>query len=160
RPQSRWAGGRSSPWTVPGTLASVPLAGGTPRELATDVQWADWALDGKAMAVVRGDHLEFPARKTIYRTRSVIIGPRVSPEGDQVAFVEDHRWIRVVDRSGSERFAREFPGIASFAWKTSGDEILTANSGEPGVVRTLTLSGKERIVFRSPNHLAIKDVSR
>src|SRR5262249_40350888 len=64
-------------WEVPGTLASVPLVGGAPRELATDVRWADWAPDGKGMAVSRGGNLEFPAGKVIYRGGAAF--PRVSP---------------------------------------------------------------------------------
>src|SRR5262249_19050740 len=36
-----------------GTLARVPLAGGTPREIAEDVRGADWAPDGHDLAVVR-----------------------------------------------------------------------------------------------------------
>ena len=41
-----------------GTLATVPLAGGTPRELAEGIGFADWARDGKTMLVVSGDRLE------------------------------------------------------------------------------------------------------
>ena len=37
-----------------GTLAQVSVAGGVaPREILEDVQWADWAPDGKDLAVVR-----------------------------------------------------------------------------------------------------------
>jgi hypothetical protein len=36
-----------------GILASVPLSGGTPREVLEDVQDADFAADGETMAVVR-----------------------------------------------------------------------------------------------------------
>ena len=36
-----------------GTLARVPLSGGTPREVLDNVQDADWAADGESMAVVR-----------------------------------------------------------------------------------------------------------
>ena len=36
-----------------GTLARVPLAGGTPREILEDVVSADWSPDGKNLAVIR-----------------------------------------------------------------------------------------------------------
>src|SRR5205823_11836679 len=36
-----------------GTLAQVPIAGGAPRELLDDVEAADWAPDGKSIAIVR-----------------------------------------------------------------------------------------------------------
>ena len=35
-----------------GTLATIPLAGGAPRELYEHIQQADWAPDGSALAVV------------------------------------------------------------------------------------------------------------
>ena len=56
----RWAG--RFIWS--GTLAQVPIVGGAPRELADDVQWADWAPDGSNLAVVRTEagkaRLEYP----------------------------------------------------------------------------------------------------
>jgi eukaryotic-like serine/threonine-protein kinase len=54
-----------------GTLARVPLSGGTPREVLENVQDADWAADGERMAVVRyvpeNGHwrLEYPAGKVL-----------------------------------------------------------------------------------------------
>ncbi|MBK9706130.1 MAG: protein kinase [Acidobacteria bacterium] len=39
--------------THKGTLARVPILGGTPREILEDVQEADWSPDGKELAVVR-----------------------------------------------------------------------------------------------------------
>src|SRR5580700_2287005 len=36
-----------------GTMARVPLSGGTPREVLENVQDADWAADGVSLAVVR-----------------------------------------------------------------------------------------------------------
>ncbi len=37
--------------TVDGMLARAPLAGGSPKDLLTDVRWADWSSDGE-LAVV------------------------------------------------------------------------------------------------------------
>jgi hypothetical protein len=39
--------------TVRGTLGQVPLTGGSPRQIAEKVEWADWAPDGKTLAIVR-----------------------------------------------------------------------------------------------------------
>ena len=36
-----------------GTLARVPLAGGTPREVAENVMQADWSPDGAKLAIIR-----------------------------------------------------------------------------------------------------------
>ncbi len=49
-----------------GTLAQVSVSGGVaPREISTDVQWADWGPDGVSYALVRDvnarNQLEYPA---------------------------------------------------------------------------------------------------
>jgi hypothetical protein len=55
-----------------GTLARVPLSGGTPREVLENVQDADWAANGESMAVVRftpeNSHwrLEYPIGKVLF----------------------------------------------------------------------------------------------
>ena len=74
----RWAG--RFIWS--GTLAQAPLVGGAPRELADDVQWADWAPDGSSLAVVLRDagktRLEYPIGNVLYETAGWISHPRVS----------------------------------------------------------------------------------
>ncbi|HUM05718.1 MAG TPA: serine/threonine-protein kinase, partial [Terriglobales bacterium] len=40
-------------WVSMGTLARAPLAGGAPREVLEQVQWADWSPDGTKFLVVR-----------------------------------------------------------------------------------------------------------
>ena len=56
----------------PGTLARMPLSGGTPREVTENVQDADWSGDGEKMAIVRlvpeTSHwrLEYPVGKVLY----------------------------------------------------------------------------------------------
>ncbi|HKF41856.1 MAG TPA: protein kinase [Thermoanaerobaculia bacterium] len=145
-------------WFVPGTLASVPLVGGAPRELATDVQWADWAPGGTEMAVVRGGKVEFPARKVVYQSPGAF--PRVSPDGSLVAFL-DRGVIHVVDRSGKEHLiSRKFVWHTSVAWKASDRILVTEFQKDPGVIYELTLSGKEQAVFRSANALHLMDASR
>jgi eukaryotic-like serine/threonine-protein kinase len=37
-------------WVTLGTLARAPLAGGAPREVLENVQWADWSPDGQAFS--------------------------------------------------------------------------------------------------------------
>jgi hypothetical protein len=150
-------------WVVTGTLATVPISGGAPRELATDVQWADSAPDGKRMAVIRNGHLEFPMGRVIYQPRGggKIASPRVSPAGDRIAFLEEGR-AHVVDASGKELFAsRKFGRVMILAWNPTGEEIWLAEPwAASGVVYALTLSGKERIPLRIPTALWILDISR
>ena len=73
------------------TLARVPLAGGAPRDLLEDVEFADWAPDGRSLCVVRRvqghQQVELPPGKILYRSSQAIGWPRVSPRGDRVAFV-------------------------------------------------------------------------
>ena len=78
-----------------GTLARVPMAGGAPRELQEHVKYADWAPDGRDLAIVRQvgdrDQLEFPEGTVIAEALEPGGGfsfPRVSPEGDAVAVFE------------------------------------------------------------------------
>jgi len=39
--------------TLRGTLGQVPFTGGSPRQIAENVDYADWAPDGKSLAIVR-----------------------------------------------------------------------------------------------------------
>ena len=75
-----------------GTLARVPLAGGTPREVLDNVGSADWSPDGKELAAIHavegGDRIEYPIGKVLYKSEGYLTGLRVSPNGDLVAFAE------------------------------------------------------------------------
>jgi hypothetical protein len=79
-------------WVSMGTLARAPLAGGAPREVLEDIQWADWSPDGNNLAVVRDvggrNRLEYPIGRVIYDTGGWISHPRVSPKGDWIAFLD------------------------------------------------------------------------
>ena len=94
-----------------GTLARVPLNGGSPRAVLENVQWADWSPDGENLAIVRDvngrNRLEFPIGKVLYETSGWISHPRVSRKGDLVAFADhplpgdDGGSLRVVDLSAN-----------------------------------------------------------
>ncbi len=75
-----------------GTLAVVPLSGGSPREVLREVRYADWSPDGKDLAVVRQagakNTLEYPPGRSLRESSAWILSPRVSPRGDQIAFYE------------------------------------------------------------------------
>ena len=70
-----------------GTLARVPLSGGTPREVLENVQDADWSANGESMAVVRyvpeNNHwrLEYPIGKVLFDSINWISHPKISPDG-------------------------------------------------------------------------------
>jgi dipeptidyl aminopeptidase/acylaminoacyl peptidase len=93
-----------------GTLGQVPLTGGTPRQIAEKIEWADWSPDGKTLAIVHEvagkDRLEFPLGHVLYETSGWISHVRVSPNGREIAFLDhliqgdDEGAVSVVDLEG------------------------------------------------------------
>jgi Tol biopolymer transport system component/tRNA A-37 threonylcarbamoyl transferase component Bud32 len=157
-----------------GTLARMPLVGGAPRQVLENVHWADWSPDGSSLAVVRNiggkDRLEFPIGKILYETSGWISHPRISPKGDQIAFI-DHPvqgdtigLVAMVDLSGNKKnLTAEAPGGAmGLAWSPSGDEIwyTAATVGIDRALYGVTLSGRQRLVTRVPADLTIQDTWR
>jgi serine/threonine protein kinase/Tol biopolymer transport system component len=159
-------------WVNVGTLARAPLAGGAPRPVLENVEWADWAPDGNSLAVVRNvggrDRLEFPIGKVLYETSGGWISyPRVSPKGDFVAFIDhpnqgdDGGSIAVVDLSSKKtKLTRYWYGTQGLAWSPDGQEVwFTASElGVDHYLSAVTLSGKERLVTRIPGTLVLFDV--
>lgn len=154
-----------------GTLARMPLGGGTPREVLENVQEADWGPNG-SLAVVRFDqdrnYLEYPIGKVLYQTDGYVSNPRVSPKGDAVAFLDhpvpgdDRGSVMLVDANGQTRkLSGDWAGEEGLAWSPSGDEIwfTASRSGEAQALYAVTLSGKERVVARAPITLKLQDIS-
>ena len=144
-----------------------------PRELLRDVQWADWAPDGKSMAIVRAvgqkSRLEYPAGRVLYETTGWLSHPRVSRDGDAVAFLEhpfigdDGGTVGVVDRRGRKRTLTQTALVAwGLAWSPTGREIWFTATQLPGLNRALkavSLAGKERLLVRVPRYLTLQDVA-
>src|SRR5664280_2427202 len=154
-----------------GMLASAPLAGGAARDLAEGIQFADWSPDGKQLAVVRvadgKTRLEFPIGHVLYETGGWIANPRVSPRRDRIAFLDfpssqgPESAVVVVDLSGQRTvLATPFAYINGLAWSRKGDEVWFAG-GRTGLAKNLyavTLSGRERVVFRTLTAIHLYDV--
>src|ERR1700678_639681 len=159
-------------WINVGTLARAPLAGGAPRPVLEDVEWADWSPDGSNLAVVRNvggrDRLEYPIGKVLYETSGGWMSyPRVSPKGDYVAFMDhpnqgdDGGSIAIVDMSGHKKdLTREWYGTQGLAWRPDGQEIwFTASElGLFHYITAVTVSGKQRLVDRVPGSLIMFDI--
>ncbi len=159
-------------WINVGTLARAPLAGGAPRPVLEDVEWADWSPDGNNLAVVRNvggrDRLEYPIGKVLYETSGGWISyPRVSPKGDYVAFMDhpnqgdDGGSIAIVDVSGHKKdLTREWYGTQGLAWTPDGQEVwFTASElGLFHYITAVTPSGKQRLVTRVPGSLVLFDI--
>ena len=119
-----------------GTLARVPLAGGTPREVLEDVASADWSPDGKELAAIHavqgGDRIEYPIGKVLYKSGGYLTGLRISPHGDRIAFIEhpqgdDQRgMICVVDRGGRKKnLTGEWRQLVFTLWSPKGEEVFS-----------------------------------
>jgi Tol biopolymer transport system component/predicted Ser/Thr protein kinase len=161
-------------WVNVGTLARAPLAGGAPRPVLEDVEWADWGPDGNSLAVVRNvggrERLEYPIGKVLYETSGGWISyPRVSPKGDFVAFMDhsnqgdDGGSVAVVDLSGKKKnLTRDWYGTQGLAWSPDGREVwFTASElGLDHYLSAVSLSGEERLVTRIPGTLVVFDIWR
>jgi Tol biopolymer transport system component len=159
-------------WMRSGTLARAPLSGGVPREVARDVEDADWSPDGQGLVVVRtvaGRYrLEYPTGTVLYETDQWISSPRFSRDGRRIAFIDhpaqgDNRGrIGVVDLDRHVSFLTEqFASTAGVAWSAAGDEIWFT-AGRVGLVRAVyavDLTGRQRTVDGAPADMVIADVS-
>jgi len=155
-----------------GTLGQVPLTGGSPRQLAESIDWADWSADGTTLAAVRNvngkQRLEFPLGHVLYETAGWISHPRISPKGNQVAFLDhpiypDNKGaVSIVDLEGHKRvLSAAWKSVLGLAWSADGAEIWFSG-GQPGIERCIyavDLSGKQRLVFRSPGGVTLQDIA-
>ena len=158
----------------PSVLARAPLAGGPPREILERVQAADWARDGSDFAVVRYVEgvlrLEYPIGTVLVSSPSSlgISHPRISPNGDLVAFLDHHvaqddrGSVAIVDRAGRKTIlSSDWGSIEGLAWAKDGDEVLftAAKVGADSALYAVDLSGKRRLVEKAPGRLVLHDVS-
>lgn len=157
-----------------GTLARVPLSGGTPREVLENVQDADWAADGQNMAIVRwvpeNHHwrLEYPIGHVLFDSINWISHPKISPDGKWVAFADhenpggdDEGSLAVIDPDGHEKkLASGWVSLQGVVWSPSGDEIwfTATRSGSAQNLRGVTLSGKLRAITNVPGGMWLQDM--
>ncbi len=154
-----------------GTLARVSIAGGATRDVLEEVEWADWAPDGKDLAVVRAVRgeiqLECPIGKVLWKTSGWISNPRVSPAGDRVAFIDhpsltdDGGSVTVVDRAGRKTtLSRPFASAQGLSWRPDGKEVwFTAAEVSLRALYTASLSGDVRLRSRTAGNLTLRDIS-
>jgi Tol biopolymer transport system component len=147
-----------------GTLARVSLGGGAPRSILENVQDADWAPDGKSLAVAHHvgslQRLEYPVGKAIYSTSGWVSNVRVSPDGRFVAFIDhpargdNDGFVKVVDREGKVRLSGPFADTG-IAWSPRGDEVWSTNP-----LTVTSLSGRSRVPWNAPGSVALHDITR
>jgi eukaryotic-like serine/threonine-protein kinase len=155
-----------------GTLGQVPLSGGSPRQLAENIDWADWSSDGAALAAVRNvsgkQRLEFPLGHVLYETAGWISHPRISPKRDQVAFLDhpiypdDKGVVSIVDLEGHKRvLSADWGTVEGLAWSADGTEIWfsAAQAGSERHIYAVDLSGHQRLIFRAPGGVTLEDIA-
>ena len=158
-----------------GTLARVPLSGGTPREVLDNVQDADWSADGENMAVVRyapaNNHwrLEYPVGKVLYDTINWISHPKISPDGRWLAFADhevpggdDRGSVAVIaaDGKGKERILSSgWVSLEGILWTPASDEIwfTSTATGTAANPHAVTLEGKVRAITNVPGGVWLED---
>jgi hypothetical protein len=153
-----------------GTLARVPLTGGTPKEILQDVTYAEWAPTGSDLAVVHRvdgkDRLEFPIGKVLVETAGWIQGPRFSPDGSTIAFLHhpgggDDGSVEIVDRAGKKtELTTGWATVQGLAW--SGNREIWFTAAQQGIEREIyavTPSGKLRLVRTMQGTPALLDLS-
>ncbi len=164
---------RTKAFVTTGRLARISIAGGAPRDILDDVQYADWSPDGKDLAIVRDVgarcRVEYPIGKVLYETSGWISHPRMSPDGELVAFLDhpvpndDGGRVAVVDRAGKERdISPLYATVQGLVWRPDGGEIwyTAAVGGFNRAVHAVTLSGRVRLVGRVPGISTIRDISQ
>ena len=155
-----------------GTLGQVPLTGGSPRQLAENIDWADWSTDAATLAAVRNvngkQRLEFPLGHVLYETTGWISHPRISPKGDQVAFLDhpiypgDKGVVSIVDLEGHKRVvSAAWVSVEGLAWSADGTEIWfwAAQAGIERHIYAVDLSGHQRLIFRAPGGVTLQDIA-
>jgi len=157
-----------------GTLARVPLGGGTPREVLENVQDADWSARGDSMAVVRfvpeDSHwrVEYPIGHVLLDSINWFSHPKISPDGKWIAFADhenpvgdDQGSIAVVDMAGHEKkLSSGWISAQGIVWSPAGDEIwfTSSDTGSAENLRGVTLSGKLRTITNVPGGMWLQDI--
>jgi eukaryotic-like serine/threonine-protein kinase len=158
-----------------GTLARVPLSGGTPRGVLENVGDADFSASGDGLAIVRyvpeNNHwrLEYPIGKVLIDSINWMSHPKISPDGKWIAFADhenpngdDEGTLAVIGADGKEKERKLSSGWTSLQgilWSPAGDEIwfTSTNTGQTANPRAVTLSGKMRTITNVPGGMWLED---
>ena len=155
-----------------GMLGRAPMGGSAPRQIADNVEYADWSADGDTLAIVRRvggkSRLEYPLGKVIYETAGWASHPRVSRDGKWIAFLDhpferdDSGAVAIVDQTGNKKtLTGQFVSAEGLAWSPGNDNEIwftATTSGSSRELRAVTLAGKERLVYLGTGTLTLHDI--
>ena len=155
-----------------GRLASVPLLGGAPRELAGPVSGADWTQDGQTLVITNAfrnrGNLESPPGNVVFEASGRLTYPRISPDGQSIAVchhptANDTRGqIIVVDWQGNSTTLSSFySDLRGVDWSPDGNEVWFTAKGDSlsANLRAVSLAGMERIVYSGVGDVHLQDVT-
>ena len=154
-----------------GTLAQLPFGGKAAKELLHDVFAADWAPDGRELAVVRAvggkERLEYPIGRVLTESVYLERSMRVSPDGALVATLqlgEAGTDLVAFDRKGQKRTLATLPWIIQgYDWSPDGREVLFVGGAdiESMALRGVEISsGRQRVLMPAVgSSLGLLDVS-
>jgi DNA-binding winged helix-turn-helix (wHTH) protein/Tol biopolymer transport system component len=155
-----------------GTLGQVPLTGGTPRQIAERIDWADWSPDGKTLAVVHEvagkERIEFPLGHVLYETSGWIGHVRVSPSGRAIAFLDhpihddDEGEVSIVDLEGRRTtLSTGWESTEGLAWSPNGKEIWfsATRAGLEMQIYAVDLVGHLRPTFHALGGVTLLDIA-
>jgi eukaryotic-like serine/threonine-protein kinase len=158
--------------TMRGMLGQVPLTGGSPRQIAENVEYADWAPDGKTLAIVREvagkRRLEFPLGHVLYQTSGWIGHPRISPTGDKIAFLDhptqadDQGVVSLVDLTGHKTvLSTGWESEEGLAWSPNGTEVWfsATQAGLERRIYAVNLSGGQRLAYHALGGVTLQDIA-
>lgn len=156
----------------PVRLSRVSLSGGAAQTIGVGAKAADWAPNGRELAIVREagpeSVVEFPAGNRVYSSQGWVNCLRVSPKGDRIAFLEhpvrddDAGHVRLVDAKGNSRvLTEEWNSIDGLAWTSSGKEIwfTASKKGSAHALYAVSQASRLRTISDTPSSLRLLDIS-
>src|SRR5262249_45600055 len=159
-------------WFSAGTLARLPLGGGTPREVIEAVRLAAWSPDGTELGISRRlpgrkFRIEYPIGTALYECRDNIWSLRVSPNGDRVALLEvdsndNHFIVSTLDRKGKRTIVPgQWRWVSHVLWSPRGDELIleAGHSMSEGGFRAVSLSGHQPLLISHSMDLELEDIA-
>ena len=157
-----------------GTLALLPIDGGTPRPIMDGVEWADWTPDGSDLAVIRSTEnaggginvLQFPRDKTLYAPeRGWVSDVRFSPDGKYLAFAQhvpsgDDGNVVIVDLAGKKiAESPEYSSVNGLAWARNGEIWYTAANEGSRRLLGMDLRGRPHDIYHAPGDITLHDIA-
>jgi hypothetical protein len=167
-----------NPYGRRGTIARASLTGGAPRPELDRVTFADFAPD-QSLAVIRDvrqkralETVEWPQGTPLKEPETsadlvyAFPTPRVSPSGANIAFFVCRATgcsVRIAGKSGETiAESKSYFDWWGLAWAPGAREVWFAvaeTNGRQCTLRALDLSGRERVILRTPGAITLHDIS-